>query len=400
MNIAFLTPSLSRTAGGIFEIERGLAQALLTCPQTRVQAYGVADKFTKRDAPLWGAVPLHAYRAAGPRSFGYSPALRHAFFSCHADIAHLHALWTYASSIVNTWHHLHRRPYVTTLNGMLEPWAVANSARKKKIAAWLYEGRCLAEAACVQVNSEAELKAARAFGLKNAIAVIPNGVEAPSLHDSAEPPADDPVAAAQARGMKILLYLGRLHPKKGLANLIQALAQVGGQSSEWVLAIAGWNQVGHEAELRRLAATLRLGQRVLFLGAQFGAQKGLRYRQADAFILPSYSEGLPMAVLEAWSYGKAVLMTPACNLPVGFSAGAAMSIEPEPAAIADGLRRLAHMTDAERTAMGGKGRRLTETQFSWRSVAEQMRAVYDWALTGRLQPDCVVPAERRAGYGP
>ena len=69
---------------------------------------------------------------------------------------------------------------------------------------------------------------------------------------------------------------------------------------------------------------------VVFLGPQFGAEKSECYRACDAFILPSLSEGLPMTVLEAWSYAKPVLMTAECNLPEGFAAGAAVRIGPVP----------------------------------------------------------------------
>jgi glycosyltransferase involved in cell wall biosynthesis len=107
-------------------------------------------------------------------------------------------------------------------------------------------------------------------------------------------------------------------------------------------------------------------------------------------LLPSLSEGLPVAVLEAWSYGLQVLMTEACNLPEGFAAGAALSIGADPAGIAAGLRRLFALSDAERRAVGACGRALVRARFTWASVAEQMSAVYRWVLGGGSPPACVL----------
>src|SRR5262249_28975415 len=153
---------------------------------------------------------------------------------------------------------------------------------------------------------------------------------------------------SQSEGQKTLLYLGRLHPKKNVANLIRAWNEISNcqrcSSDCWVLAIAGWDQGGYESELKRLAAGTSVG----FLGPRFGAEKSECYRTCDAFILPSLSEGLPMTVLEAWAYAKPVLMTAECNLPEGFSAEAALRIGPSPGEIADGVRQLVEMSDDDR----------------------------------------------------
>ncbi len=93
-----------------------------------------------------------------------------------------------------------------------------------------------------------------------------------------------------------------------------------------------------------------------------------------------------MTVLEAWAYAKPVLMTPECNLPEGFTAGAALRVGPDPEEIADGLKSIIEMSDNDRRAMGARGRDLVATKFSWPRVGEQMRAVYDWVLGGGAPP--------------
>lgn len=119
----------------------------------------------------------------------------------------------------------------------------------------------------------------------------------------------------------MLHYLGRLHPKKGLLKLVGARASVPFSThKEWLPVIAGWHQAGHETEVKCLARGLGVEMSVRFVGPQYGDDKEATLVRADAFVLPSFSEGLPVAVFEAWPWALPVLMTPQCNLPEGFAA--------------------------------------------------------------------------------
>jgi poly(glycerol-phosphate) alpha-glucosyltransferase len=146
---------------------------------------------------------------------------------------------------------------------------------------------------------------------------------------------------------------------------------------------------------------------VVFLGPAFGEAKDQLLRRASAFILPSFSEGLPMSVLEAWAYRLPVLMTEHCNLPEGFAAEAAMRIGTDGGdqrsevggqmsglggqtmSMTEGMRALMEMSDAERLLMGQRGRSLVEREFTWPQVAAQMKEVYEWVLGGGAKPRCV-----------
>ena len=174
MKIAFLCCSLSRTGGGIFEIERRLAQSLALVPGTHLEIFGPADEFTEEDRPAWHPLEPKYFAYTGPNSFRYSPALRDAFLSSAADISHIHALWMYNSILLHRWNRKTRHPYVVTPNGMLEPWALRNSGWKKRVASIFYERRMLAKAACIQANTEKEAADIRAYGLNNPICIIPN----------------------------------------------------------------------------------------------------------------------------------------------------------------------------------------------------------------------------------
>jgi poly(glycerol-phosphate) alpha-glucosyltransferase len=137
-----------------------------------------------------------------------------------------------------------------------------------------------------------------------------------------------------------------------------------------------------------LTASLGVDASVRFLGPVFGEKKDALLRRAGVFVLPSYSEGLPMAVLEAWSHGLPVLMSEFCNLPEGFAAGAAHYCAPDAESVAAGVDALASCGEIERAAIGARGRALVEQRFTWPLVAQRMAAVYDWALGGAT-PDWV-----------
>lgn len=379
MRVGFLVNSVSRQAGGLFQSVRGLAKAVAST-NANVRVFGIRDEKSAVDSQEWQPLSVQTFRPR-LRAWDYSNELVPAMLGADLDILSVHGLWKYCSVGSQRWHRQTDRPYVVHPHGMLEPWALRNAMWKKRVAALLYENQHLRGAACLRALSEAEAQSIRSYGLRNPICVIPNGVDLPDLGESP--------AKTQSANRKTLLYLGRLHPKKNISNLIRAWNETfnsqRGSGEGWVLAIAGWDQGGYESELKRVAA----GTSVVFLGPQFGADKSECYRACDAFILPSLSEGLPMAVLEAWAHAKPVLMTAECNLAEGFEANAALRIGTTPNEIAAGLRNIIQMTDADRKTIGARGRDLVANNFSWPRIGEQMRDVYEWVLGGGQTPETV-----------
>jgi poly(glycerol-phosphate) alpha-glucosyltransferase len=379
MKVGFLVSSVSREAGGLFESVRGFAKAV-TSTNTSVRVFGIRDEQSAVDLHEWQALSVQTFRPR-LRAWGYSNQLVPAMLNADLDILSVHGLWKYCSVGSQRWHRRTGRPYVVHPHGMLDGWALRNGRWKKRIAAALYENQHLRRAACLCALSEAEGRSIRRCGLRNPLCVIPNGVD---LHDLSKANGK-----GQSESRRTLLYLGRLHPKKNISNLIRAWNQTfnsqRGNRDRWILAIAGWDQGGYESELKSIAD----GASVVFLGSQFGAEKSECYRTCDAFILPSLSEGLPMTVLEAWAHAKPVLMTPECNLPEGFEANAALRIGTTSEEIAAGLRQLVEMSGDDRAAMGIRGRTLVSTKFSWPQIGEQMRTVYEWVLGGGASPETI-----------
>jgi poly(glycerol-phosphate) alpha-glucosyltransferase len=435
---ATLAASVTRQAGGLFDSLLGTCRELSKLAGMQETVLSLDDGPAPDDLARWVGVLPQRFPVHGPQFFGFSPELKRALLGGNFDLVHAHGLWQFPSTAVNTWHRRTRRPYLVSPHGMLDPWAIRHSAWKKRIALLVFERSHLHRATCLRALCEAEARAIRAFGLKNPIAIIPNGVDLPPdggrrTEDGRQPSALCPLPSDR----KVLLYLGRIHPKKGLVNLLKAWKSVVGgpvvrgpssvhcpPSSDWLLAIAGWDQGGHEAELKRLCDELgiswkdtrehrtsnnehpttnpkaergnqkaeELAATVLFLGPQFGDAKSACYANCDAFILPSFSEGLPMVVLEAWAYAKPVLMTPECNLPEGFAANAAIRIETNAESIALGLTDLFRLPSSALCSLGSRGRSLVATRFTWPQIAREMRGVYEWALGGGEKPSCIQTA--------
>jgi len=387
VKIGFVVDSVSREAGGLFQSVRGLAKAV-TRASANARVFGISDKQSAIDLQDWQPLSVQTFRPQWC-ALGYSNRLLPAMLDAGLDILSTHGLWKYCSVASLQWHRRMARPYIVHPHGMLESWALQNATWKKGIAALLYENQHLRLAACLRALCEAEGQSVRAYGMRNPICVIPNGVDLPDLSETLTPQA-----RPFAEGRKVLLYLGRLHPKKNVLNLIRAWKQIldshPSTKSSWLLAIAGWSQGGYEAQLRQVATHLGLLGSVTFLGPRFGTEKNECYRGCAAFIMPSLSEGLPMTVLEAWAYAKPVLMTPECNLPEGFAAGAAIRIGTGPDEIAAGLKQVVEMSDDDRRAMGNRGRNLVATTFSWPRIGEQMRSVYEWALGGGAVPEVII----------
>ena len=307
-----------------------------------------------------------------------------------ASVVFCHGLWNYHNRVVLQWACRTRRPYIIVPHGMLDIVDLNKSRLKKWLACKFYMEQLFQGAACVRAISQSEADSIRAYGVRAPICLIPNGMVLPPAGKSEPPPWRQSLPA----NAKVLFYIGRINPKKGLPALIEAWGQVKtsdrAAAESWHLVIAGWDQDGHELTLKSQVEKLSLGQTIHFVGPLFDATKDTAFRNADAFVLPSKSEGLPTVVLEAWAYELPVLMTPQCNIPEGFTAQAAVRIETNADSIAGGLRQLFQMSEAQRKEMAENGRTLVAVKFSWSSIASETLAVCKWILGSAPKPVSVI----------
>lgn len=383
MKVVMLPGSMSRLAGGLFTSVRRLSGSLQQTDSTSVEVVAHADVFSSEDVREWEPLTPRLLKRAG--YLGRVRELVLELDELKPDIVHRHFLWSYAT--VGTNLNSYRKPTYRTVvspRGMLDSWALRHRRWKKTIAGKLFENRSLRSADCLHALNENEAAAMQAYGLKNAICVIPNGIDLPEGRSS-------PIEIDAAVGRrKRLLFLGRIHPKKGLASFLQGWALAQSALRDWEFVIAGWDEGGHEKSLRQMVSELGIERHVVFAGPKYGIAKAELLESCDAFTLPSFSEGLPMSVLEAWANRLPVLMTDHCNLPVGFECGAAIRIAPDAESSADGLRQLAEMAEDDRRAIGARGYQLARSKFTWDVIAQDMLQVYLWIQGRGPKPKCVI----------
>lgn len=275
MKVLFVGDSNSRSAGGLYATISATTKALLD-KGVDVAFLAYNDAYTREDAKAYGAVPQLCYHTVGLpllSTLGYSRDIHDLIEEYHPDIIHSQGIWMYHSAAVLRYKKMHPQVKVIVQpHGMLDPWAVKNSGWKKKIVGHLYEYENLRRADCIHALCQSEADAIREFGLKKPIAIIPNGIDLPDCS------LDEIIARRQnTLGRKTLLFIGRIHPKKGLRELIEGLAIIKSKNPDlinnWHLKIAGWDQLNHTSELSSLITTLGLDNIVELVGPTFGEQK-------------------------------------------------------------------------------------------------------------------------------
>ncbi len=379
--VIHLTHSISRLGGGLFESVLHLCQSLRAAGGVELSVVALADGRSSEDAARWTPIPTRTHAVRGPKAFGYAPGIVPDLLAHNPDVLHLNGLWKYPSMAVNQWFRKTRRPYIVSPHGMLEPWALLHSRTKKRLAMLLFQAPCLRHAACIHATSVLELESVRAAGFRKPVALISNGVEMP------------PLSAVRASGSsqpkKTALFLSRIHPKKGLLNLIEAWRQVA--PSDWRLVIVGPDEGGHLAEVRRAAHSAELERQVEFPGEAWGQARWQFYREADLFVLPTFSENFGLVIAEALACCVPVITTRATPWNELHSRKCGWWIETGVEPLVAALRQALAASPAELHDMGERGRILVTERYAWEPIGRMMAETYQW-MAGRIpKPDYVTP---------
>jgi glycosyltransferase involved in cell wall biosynthesis len=296
-----------------------------------------------------------------------------------ADVIHNHGLWLMPNVRAGEAAASGPTPLVISPHGMLAPAALAFSRLKKRVFWALVQGRAVRDAACIHATSEQEYEEIRGFGLTNPVAVIPNGIDVPGL------PAQPTVRSAPER---VVLSLGRIHPKKGLSRLVHAWSRIETGHPGWSLKIVGSPEAGHDKELRALATTLGL-TRVSVEGPIYGEAKTTAYESADVFVLSTLNENFGLTVAEALAAGTPVISTKGAPWSGLESEGCGWWIDHGVEPLAAALGQAMALPRQALKAMGKRGRKWMARDFSWDRVARDMLSVYDWLTRSEDRPATV-----------
>ncbi|MDP6047665.1 MAG: glycosyltransferase [Phycisphaerae bacterium] len=391
MNVVHLSDSLNQAMGGpprsivgLCEHLAPLVDRLDLCGMDLGADFGpwlqVDDSLvhlTKVPCRVWKSLRLYIPR-------GLASVLRPKVRS--ADIFHSHGLWAPANTIGAAVAAKARVPLIISPRGSFDPAALARSAWKKTIFKRLYVNRALRYAACLHALSEHEADCIRQFGLTNPIAIVPNAVSILPGGDTAESGRD---WGSQFGRQKLIVFLGRLHPIKGLDILIEAWGRLAGEFPDWSLVLAGPDENGYLASLESQVRDAGLVDCVFFPGGVYGPDKDSLLAASEVFVLASGAEGMSVALLEAMGAGLPVVITKSCNFPQAEACGGGFVADAEVESLAEGLAKMLNTPRARRLEMGASGASLVSDLYSWESVAGEMLEVYRWILGMREAPRCV-----------
>ncbi len=324
-----------------------------------------------------------------PQAWRYAPSLAQCLGReiRALDLVHIHEAWGYPQAAAARLARRHGVPYVWAPRASLEPWRMRHKGWKKKTYFRWIGSRIMHGARCMHAVSETEALGFRALGYRGPCAVIHNGIdveEFASLPPAAEADRLWPIMA----GRRVVLFLSRLSPEKGLDQLLPAWGELQGHGAAAgaLLVLAGPDDRGYRRVVERLVAQGGLGGAVVILGMVSGRAKLALLARADLCVLPSYSEGFSNSILESLGAATPVLITPGCSFPEVVTAGAGLCVGAQRASLAEGLRRLLEFSPDERSAMGARGHRLVHAEYTWDRAARKLATVYEAILRGGVVP--------------
>lgn len=365
MRILHVLPTLSRAYGGLVRSALALDKF---CSEQEIGSFVY---------PPWGAWRGGRCLAHFPGPLQLISLFRKVKTS---DIIMAHGLWALGTTSACLLARYHSKPYIVNLHGMLDRWSLQQSRWKKQLYGALFERRVLRRASGLRFLNDEELEEARDYGLEAPVFVVPNGVDVSEFRKL--PSRNDPRNAFhQLEGQTVVLFMGRLHPKKGLALLIAALAKARKVQRDLHLVLAGPDEGGYLRKIRRLIADYSLERSVTLTGMLAGETKRQVLGAADLFALPSYQEGDSIAVKEAMAAGLPVVITRACHVPEVAEKRAGVIIEHDAEQLADALVVLGGNRDLRRS-MGENGRILIAEKYSSQFVAGQIIEICKDILRG------------------
>ncbi len=363
--------------GGVSSAVPQLSEAVARTREYSIRLAGFCEKGEDYRPSLMPGLAIEHFPLAS-RDWNVSAQSKLSTWVEEAAGLHIHGLWQRSTSLTAKLAQKAGKPYIISAHGMLEPWALANKRWKKRVYLALVEGKNLRQAACLHALTEAEAEDYRRLGLRNPIAVIPNGVNVPLQSSPHQFLSKFPALA----GKRLILFLSRIHFKKGLDILCEAWSRLAPLWPDTQLVLAGPDFEGTQAKVEQLIHQLGLGSRVTFTGMLKADMKWSALAASEFFVLPSYSEGLSVSVLEAMGVGKPVVITDKCNLPEVQLRACGTVTQPNTSAVQEAMNSMLHCSPATRHAIGQAGHDLVRTRYSWDVIGKQTASLYQWLQGG------------------
>lgn len=277
------------------------------------------------------------------------------------EIVHVHAIWDPLVHTALRYSFKYKIPVIHSPHGMLTPWALANKKYKKKIAWMLYQHRDLLTVSAFHVTCLEEKNDLLRLGFKQPIHIIPLGIDVPSNN------------YIERRTNKIL-FMSRIHPKKGIINLVEAWNKI--RDEKWKIVVCGPDDDNHLTDVIKRIEELGLTSYFEFKGPVFGEEKENLLKECGVFVLPTYSENFGIVVLEALAYGMPVITTKGCPWQIinDYQAGWWIDIGVEP--LYKALNEFLNADFATREKLSVNAQKIALEKYSWDIIIDNILNLY------------------------
>lgn len=385
MKILVVTPYLGATYGGTSKVVTELVQRVGELGVTVDLIATNANDSDNLDVPLNVWIDKECYRVQyfscwHRHDLIISPSLITWLFNHVIDysLVHTHTMFSPLLSATHYISKFHQIPYIMTPHGMLEPWALSYKAWKKRFYYALFEKPALQLSNAIQVLATGEENSVKSLNLKQPVVIVPNGIDRQEFESLSETEIFYQQFPA-TRNKTLILFLGRIDPKKGLNLLAPAFAKVHNQFPQTHLVVAGPDSIGFLPAAQSYFEQAKCLDAVTFTGMLTGSLKYAALAAASLYVAPSYSEGFSMSVLEGMASGLPCVITIGCNFPEAADAKAAYVVNIDADAIADALIYFLKNPKYAKK-MGDRAREFIFQNYTWEQSAKKLTQVYEAAV--------------------
>lgn len=359
MKIIHYTPSLDRSWGGTAVYMQLLAKELGQLIELHVVSHASNNPLIMQNCQVHNLSSM-SYPLELKRQWAYL------LYDIKPDLVHINCCWSPSCAILQWWAQNLGFKVVLTPHGMLEPWIIARHYWTRKIPALLlYQKAAVKRAEYLHATAEGEKENLLKLGYNKKVQIIANGIDVESI-----------VMKQSWKCSREILFLSRVHVKKGIRFLIEAVAQLKKQMQGYVVRIVGEGDEAYINELKQLATNRDVMDIIHFEGGVYGERKWALYRTADCFILPTHSENFALVVAEALASGTPVITTKGTPWSDLESRHCGWWTEIGVKPTKEALLKFLMLTDKELEVMGRNGRKLVEEKYSARKMAEDMVVLY------------------------
>lgn len=360
MKIVHYIPSIDRTAGGTSTYMQVLAKGLGEIAEVHIITHASENPLVMENCTVHY---VHNYQ---PLSYSWNTSIAFLLDEIGPDIVHVNCCWMPACAAVQRIAQKRGYKVVLTPHGMLEPWIIKRHYWTRKVPAlWLYQKAAVQRADCVQATAESERDNLLKLGYNSNIKVVRLGIDADGIE-----------MKRSWKKKRQILFLSRVHVKKGINFLVEAADVLRNELQGYKILVAGEGDADYVEAMKRMICDRGLQDIVQLIGGVYGDEKWRLFQTSDFFVLPTHSENFGLAIAESLASGTPVITTvgtPWSDLNSA-EAGAWIEIGTEP--LVETLRRFLSLSEDELETMGRNGRRLIETKYSAHVMAEQMMEVY------------------------